>query len=141
MTDETFALLSGGIGKKAAPAEQGRFMFFVSALDHFYWTAGGLLGAVGGGLLPFKIEGIGFALTALFAVLMIEQIFAAKKPAPFIIAAVLAVVCVAALPSRVSLLSALALSLACVQIFTGSSGKNRRGPKTTHTGGADAQPK
>ncbi|MDR2491644.1 MAG: AzlC family ABC transporter permease [Spirochaetaceae bacterium] len=139
MTDETFALLSGGLEAKAAPAERGRFMFLVSALDHFYWTAGSLLGAVGGGLLPFKIEGIGFALTALFVVLMIEQIFAAKKPAPFVIAAVLAVVCVAALPSRVSLLSALALSLACVQIFTGGSGKRRI--KNKHTGGADAQPK
>ena len=129
LTDETFALLSGGIDTKAAPAERGRFMFFVSALDHFYWTAGSLIGALGGGLLPFKIEGIGFALTALFVVLMIEQIFACKKPAPFIIAAVLAVVCVIILPSRVSLLSALALSLAFVQLVTGYRGKTRGAPQ------------
>jgi 4-azaleucine resistance transporter AzlC len=110
MTDETFALLSN------EPAPLGkdriRFMFLVTLLDHIYWIAGGLIGAIAGSLLPFSTEGISYALTALFIVLMIEQIRRVRSPGIFVISAALAVICVLLLPSRVSLLAAMALSLA-----------------------------
>jgi len=124
MTDETFALLSSipedeneliripGLGRPISGSDRSRFMFLVPLLDHSYWVAGSLIGAIAGSLLPWNTEGIGFALTALFIVLMLEQILKIRKPGIFIISAIPAVLGVIFLPSRMSLLAALALALA-----------------------------
>jgi 4-azaleucine resistance transporter AzlC len=125
LTDETFALLSS-LDKKPAEGgpygrdihERGLFMLYVSALNHIYWIAGSIIGAFAGVLLPFTFEGVSFALTALFIVLMIEQIFRVKNFRPFVISALAAVLAVALLPARISLLSALAAALAAVELFS-----------------------
>jgi 4-azaleucine resistance transporter AzlC len=126
MTDETFALLSSlpdgdltqvpGVGH-IPRSDKSRFMFLVTFFDHWYWISGSLLGAIAGSLLPFNTEGIGFALTALFIVLMLEQILRIRKPGIFIISAIPAVLGVILLPSRMSLLAALALALAVCSVF------------------------
>jgi 4-azaleucine resistance transporter AzlC len=123
LTEETFALLSsldeksadgvGGVG-----GDRHLFMFYVSALNQFYWTAGSVIGAAAGALIPFSMEGIGFALTALFIVLMIEQILRVKKPGVFVVSVAAAILTTLFLPGRVSLLSAMALSLALASVFT-----------------------
>jgi 4-azaleucine resistance transporter AzlC len=128
LTDETFALLSSlpEEGASAGHGDQGRaaksrFMFFVALLDQGYWTAGSVIGALLGTFIPFNMEGIGFALTALFVVLMIEQILRVQRPFPFIISALAAVLAVALLPSRLSLLSAMVIALVGVQLLTNLS--------------------
>jgi 4-azaleucine resistance transporter AzlC len=129
LTDETFALLSSLDDVSASPElpgrpygrdarERGLFMLYVSALDHLYWISGTLIGAFAGAFLPFSFEGISFALTALFIVLMIEQIMRVKKIMPFIVSALAAVLAIVFLPARISLLSALAVALAAVQFFS-----------------------
>ncbi|MDR3114687.1 MAG: AzlC family ABC transporter permease [Treponema sp.] len=127
LTDETFALLSSlpeprglcGVSGLAAHTPEGRrrFMFWVALLDQGYWVMGSVIGAGAGSLLPFTMEGIGFALTALFVVLMIEQILRVRQARIFLIAALVAVLAVFLLPSRLSLLSALGVSLALVQVL------------------------
>jgi 4-azaleucine resistance transporter AzlC len=127
LTDETFALLSSlppegplppEVPENAAKrnpqgiSERAKLMFLVTLLDHGYWVLGGVIGAVAGTLIPFSTEGIGYALTALFIVLMIEQIHRLRKPGVFIASAIPAVLCTLFLPSRISLLAATALSLA-----------------------------
>ncbi|MDR2246503.1 MAG: AzlC family ABC transporter permease [Treponema sp.] len=118
LTDETFALLSSlpdpehsEQGKSAnIPADgkdRSRFMFYIALLDQGYWIAGSVIGAAAGSLIPFNIEGIGFALTALFIVLMIEQILRVKKTMYFFVSATLAILAVLFLPERVSLLAAM----------------------------------
>ena len=123
MTDETFALLS------SLPADEnsghGKFMLFVTALDHGYWIAGSLIGAVAGSLFPFDTEGIGFALTALFVVLMIEQILKVRRPGIFIVSAITAVLGVFFLSSRISLLTALVLALV-LSSFMGNTDRRIR---------------
>ena len=111
LTDETFALLSS-LPENENSDQQQRLMFLVTLLNHGYWIAGSLIGAIAGSLLPFNAEGIGYALTALFIVLMIEQIYRIRRPGVFIISAILAILCVIFFPARISLLAALALSLA-----------------------------
>ncbi|MDR2521568.1 MAG: AzlC family ABC transporter permease [Spirochaetaceae bacterium] len=139
MTDETFALLSAADERVVAsgpdgagirlnqlpPRERGRYLFLVSVLNQSYWVAGSVIGAVCGSLLPFKIEGIGFALPALFIVLMLEQMLAIKKILPFVVAAASAVLCVAVLPARVSLLSAIACALVAVQLASRWAARGR----------------
>jgi predicted branched-subunit amino acid permease len=110
-------------------------MVLVSLLDQGYWVLGSVIGAAVGALIPFDMEGIGFALTALFVVLMIEQILRAREEAkggaaqsfpgsvlwtlPFVISAAAAVAAVVFLPSRIALLSAMAVSLVLVQSIDG----------------------
>jgi 4-azaleucine resistance transporter AzlC len=127
LTDETFALLSSltppesGETGRAGTAEKDRFMFLVSLLNQMYWNAGTLIGALAGTFIPWKLDGIGFALTALFIVLMIEQIIRIKKPVPFVVSGISAVAAVFLLPgdlsSRFSLPAALIISLGVVQLF------------------------
>lgn len=117
LSDETFALLSSMSDDIVSREKRPRFMALVSLLDQLYWIAGALTGALAGRLIPYNTEGVGFALTALFVVLMIEQILRVKKPALFIIPASAAALCVIFLPSNLSLLAAMAFSLAAVQFF------------------------
>jgi len=124
LTDETFALLSSlpeceggqlaipGQNRTIPAADRKRFMFLVTLLDQSYWVCGSFIGAIAGSLIPFSTEGIGFALTALFIVLMLEQIIKVRKAGVFIISAIPAVLGVIFLPSHMSLLASLALALA-----------------------------
>jgi len=118
MTDETFALLSSLPGEKPVPGkERDRFMLYVSLLDHGYWVAGSLIGAALGAFIPFSLEGIGFALTALFIVLMIEQIFRVKKSGVFIVSALAALLSVYFFPERITLLAGMVFALAFSFLF------------------------
>ncbi|MBQ9239104.1 MAG: AzlC family ABC transporter permease [Treponema sp.] len=72
LTDETYSLLT-----TTAPPEQvppGRYYAVIALLDWSYWIIGSTIGAVAGTVLPFNFAGVDFALTALFAVLLMDQI-------------------------------------------------------------------
>ena len=111
LTDENFALLSSLPENGAGENEQRLLKFFIAILNHFYWTAGCTIGAIVISFVSFNLEGMGFALTALFTVLTVEQIIRVKKPGVFIVSGVMAVLGVFLLPGRVSLLAALVLAL------------------------------
>ena len=111
LTDETFALLSS-LPKNEDSPQRARFMFLVTLLNQCYWVAGSIIGAIAGTFISFDTSGIGYALTALFVVLMIEQILRIRRPGIFIVSTVAAVLCTLLFPSRVSLLTAMALALA-----------------------------
>jgi len=112
LTDETFALLSSLPEiREGGEEERKLLMFYISILDQCYWTVGTIIGSIAGTLIPFDLKGIEFALTALFIVLMIEQILRVKRPGVFIISGITAVLGVFFLPGRLSILAALALAL------------------------------
>jgi len=112
LTDETFALLSSlpEIPEKTN-TERRLFMFYIAILNQSYWVSGSVIGAVIGALIPFEMKGISFALTALFIVLMIEQIKKIKKPGIFVLSAAAALLGVFLLPGNISLLTSLVLAL------------------------------
>jgi 4-azaleucine resistance transporter AzlC len=121
LTDETFALLSSMDqgDREESPGsrrERFRFMFYVALLNQAYWTAGSVLGALAGSFLPFNMEGIGFALSALFMVLMIEQILRARESRAFLISAAAAIPAALFLSGRFSLPAALILSLVLIPL-------------------------
>ncbi len=72
LTDETFSLLTTTEVPVGVKAED--YYFAVSLLDQFYWVGGSLIGGLAGAMIPFDLTGVDFALTALFAVLTIDQI-------------------------------------------------------------------
>ena len=72
LTDETFSLLTTTEVPAGVKAED--YYFMVSLLDQTYWVGGSLIGGLAGAAIPFDMTGVDFALTALFAVLTIDQI-------------------------------------------------------------------
>ena len=75
LTDETYSILTNT--KCPQNIDKKKFYLGVSALNHFYWVTGSLIGAFLGKILQSKTNidfgGIDFALTALFAVLFVER--------------------------------------------------------------------
>lgn len=84
LTDETYGILT----TVSPPAGIDRESFYaaVSALDQSYWVIGSTVGALIGGIIPFDSKGIEFALTALFIVLLVEQMRSVRKAAPYLVA-------------------------------------------------------
>lgn len=71
ITDETYAILVGA--RVPDDVDEKKFYLAVSALDHMYWVVGSAIGVTVGSLITFDLTGIDFVMTALFAVLVVEQ--------------------------------------------------------------------
>ena len=77
LCDETFS-----INYTATPSEKSDrvwFMFFVTLLNHLYWITGATVGSLIGSIFPFSTEGLDFVMTAMFAVIFLEQLLKEKK--------------------------------------------------------------
>ena len=77
LTDETYALLSSM--NPPSTAQDYDILFFISMMNQCYWVLGSLLGSLAGQWLAFDTAGIAFAMTALFAVILVEQWLQAEK--------------------------------------------------------------
>ena len=71
LCDETFSIVSSATPPEGI--EPKYFYLSISLLNYLYWVFGSLLGGLLGGLMPFDMKGLDFALTALFIVLFLEQ--------------------------------------------------------------------
>lgn len=98
VTDETFALVHG----IAVPPRVDAVSFYtiISLLDQLYWCLGCLIGAVSYTVLERCglgrcLDGVDFALTSLFIVLLIEQLASSKDMLPCIAGAAASVAAVA----------------------------------------------
>ena len=90
LCDETFSVVSTVEPPEGVDA--GKFYLSVSLLDWSYWVTASMLGGVLGGVLPFDISGMDFALTALFVVLFLEQLRQKQRRLPGAIGIACAVV-------------------------------------------------
>lgn len=68
LTDETYSLITT-LKPKPAPEQ----MVILAGINQFWWLLGTTLGAAVGTQLPVSLQGLEFALAALFAVLTVEQ--------------------------------------------------------------------
>ena len=103
LTDETFSLLAG-----IAPHERDRrWVVGMTALNQFWWVLGSSVGAIVGRSLPFSTEGLAFALTALFAVLLVEQLLRGFRPAALAGALLGAGLCLGLLPGKYFLIASM----------------------------------
>ena len=72
MSDETFSVnFSANVPKNV---DKSCFYLMTTVLHHSYWVVGTLVGAALGMVLPFPTEGLDFAMTALFVVILLEQL-------------------------------------------------------------------
>ena len=91
LTDETYSLVCSA----EPPEDVSRkwFFFFISALNHFYWVLGSVIGALVGNFLPINTTGIDFSMTALFLVIFVEQWESTKNHIPALLGISLTVLC------------------------------------------------
>ena len=80
LTDETFSVnytaeVPTGVSKR-------HFYFYTSVLNHLYWVTGAVLGGLFGSLIPLGIGGFDFAMTAMFSVILLEQLLSGRKNIP-----------------------------------------------------------
>ncbi|MCX0270404.1 AzlC family ABC transporter permease [Nocardia zapadnayensis] len=68
LTDEAYALTTGASAREWS----GRRILWLQVLCQGYWVAGATIGAGGAALLPVRLDGLDFALTALFVVLAVD---------------------------------------------------------------------
>ena len=92
LTDETYSLVCQD-EQHADRSERHRYCLLVSLFNHLYWISGSVLGALIGSVLPFSVEGIDFALTALFVTVFLEQWLSTKDHLPALIGAGASVGC------------------------------------------------
>lgn len=100
ITDETFALVSS-LDKSKIPANINfqKLCFVISILDQSYWVLGTLIGSIFCTILleynlTEYLKGIDFALSALFVVLLIEQLKTSKNYFSASIGAIISLICV-----------------------------------------------
>jgi len=80
LTDETYAILAGGTVPEGVNEKD--YYLAVTLMDQIYWVTGSVLGAALGDFLKIDLTGIDFAMTALFAILVVEQWKAQKSHIP-----------------------------------------------------------
>ena len=81
LTDETYSLVCSEESVKGI-GEPKEYYFLVSLFNQSYWVAGSIIGSLLGNMIPFNVEGIDFALTALFVTIFVEQWLSAKEYFP-----------------------------------------------------------
>lgn len=114
LCDETFSIVHSS--EPPEGVDRNWFMFFITALNHFYWVVGSVLGVAIGSTVSFNTKGLDFVLTALFVVIFIEQWKAQENHMPAVIGVVCSVLSLLAfgkdgfiIPAMISILVSLTL--------------------------------
>ena len=90
LTDETYSVLCA---EKDLDHISDRQLFLIHLLNHLYWITASAAGSIAGTLISFDLEGIDFAMTALFVTIFVDQWREAKSHLPAVAGLISAVVC------------------------------------------------
>lgn len=97
LTDESYAAVSA---LPKGTRLSGARVLTIQIAVQLFWVCSGILGALAGGAIPAGIEGLEFALTALFIVLAYEAFQATRDVSTVLIAAALGLAAWAFFPSQ-----------------------------------------
>lgn len=92
LTDETYSLVCSEESVRGIK-EPKEYYFLVSLFNQSYWVIGSIVGSLLGNVIPFNVEGIDFALTALFVTIFVEQWLITKNHIPALIGVASSIVC------------------------------------------------
>lgn len=118
LTDEAYSLLCSYEPRE--DVEEKWVHVFSSLLCWCYWISFSVLGALIGQALTFDTTGIDFALTALFIVILIEQLKGAKTRIPCALALASSLGCLALLGPDNFLLPSLCITVAALVLLRGT---------------------
>lgn len=91
LCDETFSLSYDP--EVEAEVDKNYFIFFVSLFNYLYWFIGASLGGIFGSLININTKGLDFVLTAMFTIIIIEQILKEKDHSSTIIGILSSISC------------------------------------------------
>ncbi|MBL6929057.1 MAG: AzlC family ABC transporter permease [Rhodospirillales bacterium] len=109
LTDETYALMTSI--KPPPDARETDFHLLMAGINYSAWCLGSTAGALAGEASSFDTTGMDFALTALFAVLLVEQMRQVREVFPFALAFVAGIITIVAFGGENMLLISISLSL------------------------------
>jgi len=90
LTDETYSLLCS---LHFDNTKNSKMLFFlISCLNQIYWIVGTFIGLLFGNILNFNTAGIDFAMTALFIVILLEQLKSRTSYIPVILGIVSSII-------------------------------------------------
>ena len=72
LTDETYALLNS-ITEYPEELDKPKTQFYINVCSQVSWVLGSIVGGLAGNLIPASVNGIDFALTALFITIVVDQ--------------------------------------------------------------------
>ncbi len=110
LCDETFSLVSAL--EPPDGVERREFYFWISVLNYSYWVAATAVGGLLGRYITFNTAGMDFALTALFVVLLMEQLKKRENRPAGLIGAACAAVSLAVFGADAMVVPAMVLVLA-----------------------------
>lgn len=131
LTDETYSLVCSEETIREKEQEKLYFLL-VSLFNQSYWVAGSILGSVLGDIIPFNVEGIDFALTALFVTIFVEQWLSQANHRPALAGVLISVICLMVFGPDSFLIPAMT---GIVMVFIGF--KNQMIIQKTHDGEAE----
>ena len=115
LTDENYSLLCSY--KPTDGVSEKWVHIFSSGLTWLYWIAFSVMGGLVGQLITFNTEGIDFALTALFIVILVEKLKSSESRLPALLAGVISVVGIAVLGADDFLLPSLCVTVASLLLL------------------------
>lgn len=127
LPDETFSLHCSNDFDDGNPEDKKWTQIFDAALVLFYWVSLSVLGGLIGSFLKFDTSGIDFALTALFIVILINQMKNAENGRlPALIAAVSSAVCLVIFGADGFILPSLVITVALLFLLRSVIEKEKR---------------
>ena len=91
LTDETYSVFCGLSGD-----EEDGVMFRVTLYDQIYWVIGSILGTLLAQGLPFDLTGIDFSMTALFLIIIVDNLKKRESRIPALLGLGLSLICLLA---------------------------------------------
>ena len=121
MCDETFSINSS---MDLPPDVDRRACYlWVTVLNQSYWVLGTVAGALIGEVLPFNTEGIEFVMTAMFAVIFLEQWLKEKHHIASLIGVLTSMACLLLFGADLFIVPALCAMLVLLAAFRRPIGK------------------
>ena len=117
LPDESYSLLCSYVPQEGV--EEKWVHVFDTALIWLYWIAFSVLGCIAGSLIPFDLTGIDFAMTALFIVILIDQLKGASSRLPAAVSLISAALCLLLFGPDNFLLPSLAATVVALIAFRG----------------------
>lgn len=114
LADENYSVLCMSTGEDT---DEKTVNISSSLFVYFYWIAFSALGGLCGELITFDTTGIDFALTALFTVILVDQLRGAKSAIPAVLAVASSVACILIFGADDFLLPSLCVTVAGLMLL------------------------